>query len=222
MAQRKRINTRRIINSKKVGTVVEDEAHKKHLLPRPAVILLLIAGFFILGSLIYKNKQLFIVGIVNNRPITSFELYKRMASQSGKQIFDQIVVEQLLTKEAKKKNLAVSDEDINNEIARIEQNLGNGLSLNDALSQQGMTIDDLKEQVRLRLTAMKLIEDKVTVTDEEVNKYITDNKDFLAKEEDPSKQKESVQQLLKEQKVNSEIQALIQNLKSSAKITSFL
>lgn len=199
-----------------------DSENKKRLLQKPGVILLLIVVFFIFGSLIYKNKKLFVAGMVNNRPITSFELYSRLVAQSGKQMFDQIVVETLIVSEAKKKNIVISETDIDSEVSKIEKSLGANTTLNDALAQQGMTLKDLRDQVKMRLTAMKLVEDKISVSDEEVSKYMTENKDFLPKDEDEAKQKETVKETLKEQKVNAQIQTLLQELKSSAKITSFL
>ena len=49
-----------------------------------------------------------------------------------------------------------------------------------------------------------------------------DNKDYLPKDEDEAKQRESVKSYLKDQKINEEIQKLIQELKSRAKISIFL
>lgn len=230
MAIKNRTRIKKSSTSKKTDFMVEpmsldnqtNKNSQRKLLQRPSFILLLIVVFFIFGSLIYKNKKFFIVGIVNNRPITSIELYSKLASQGGKQMFDQIVVEALIVDAAKKKNINVSETDIDNEITKIEKNLGENTNLTDALTQQGMTLKDLRAQVKMRLTAIKLVEGNVSVTDEEVNKYITDNKDFLPKEEDEQKQKESVKEILIEQKINTQIQTLLQELKSSAKITSFL
>ncbi len=219
MAQKKK-TTR-----KKVDVQLETEPFqqmKKPFFQRPISILALVIIFFILGSFLYRNKQLIIVGMVNNKPITSFELYKKMASQSGKQILDQIIVERLILEEANKKNIVIGEADIDGEVSKIEQNLGNNTTLADALSQQGMTLADLRSQVRMRLIAVKLVEEKISITDEEVNKYMKDNKDFLPKETDESKQKEEVKKLLTDQKTNSEIQNFIQQLKSSAKISTFL
>lgn len=185
-------------------------------------ILFLIITFFVLGSFFYRNKGLLIAATVDNKPIFSFELYKRLVNQSGKQMLDQLVVERLIKGEGTKQNINIATQDIDKEVKRIEENLGQSVSLADALSTQGMTMTDLQNQIRIRLTASRLVEGKVKVTDEEVDKYLKDNKDFLTKDEDEAKQKEDVKSFLEEQKLNQEIQKLIQELKSQAKISLFL
>ncbi|MCL5019992.1 MAG: SurA N-terminal domain-containing protein [Patescibacteria group bacterium] len=185
-------------------------------------ILILILIFFVLGSIIYKNKKWFVAGIVNGKPITSVELYGRLVSQYGKQMLDQIAVERLLQQEAMKRKITVTASDIDNEVKKIEQSLGTTTTLNDALAQQGMTLKMLRDQVKLRLTAVKLVEDKVKVTAEDVDKYISENKDAITAGEDIAKQKESIMNFLKDQKVSEEIQKLIDGLKSKAKISNYL
>lgn len=185
-------------------------------------ILILIAVFFVLGSVLYQNKSWIIAGSVNNRPVTSFELYKRMLQQYGKQTLDQIVVERLIKQEAANRNINISESEVDGEVAKIEESLGEGASLTEALAQQGMTLSGLKENIRLRLTAAKLVEGKVNVTDEEVDKYLAENAASLPEGQDLNTQKESVRNFLKEQKLNEEIQKLIQELRDKAKISTFV
>lgn len=185
-------------------------------------IIILVILFFLLGSFIYKNKKLFIVGTINGRPVTSMELYSKLVTQSGKQMLDQIITEKLLKDEATKRKISISQTDIDQEIKKIEESLGTTTTLKDALAQQGMTMVALRDQINLRLAAVKLVEDKVKVTDEDVDKYIKDNKDAITAGEDVAKQKESIKNFLKDQKVSEEIQKLIQDLKSKAKINTFL
>ncbi len=185
-------------------------------------IIILIVIFFLAGAFIFKNKHLFLAGMINYRPVTSLELYNRMVKQSGKQTFEQMIVEKLILSEAKKRNINVTQTEIDQDVSEIEKGLGQNISLNDALAQQGMTISDLHDQVRLRLTANKLVETNLTATDEEIAKYITDNKDFLPKDQDEKTQKEEVAKILKNQKASTAIQKLIEELKSAAKIKTFL
>lgn len=192
--------------------------------PRPKVfkLLLLIIVFFILGGIIYKNKGLIIIGTIDGKPVTSIELYNRMVKQYGKQTFDQMIAEQIIINEANKRGIAVSDQDIDQEISKIEQNLGESTTLADAISQQGMTIDDLRSQIKIRLTATKLVQDKIEVNDSEIDAYLKNNKEFMDKEQDEAKQKEQIKQFLTDQKVNQQIQQLVSELRQNSQVASYL
>lgn len=185
-------------------------------------ILILGIIFFVLGSFFYRNKGLLIAGVVNNKPIFSLEIYKRLVNQYGREMLDQLIVERLIKEEGAKKNINIPSSDIDNEVKRIEESLGESISLNDALSAQGMTMTNLRNQIEIRLIANRLVKDKVEVTNEEVDKYLKDNQDLLTKGEDEAKQREEIKNFLEEQKLNQEIQNLIQELKSGARISSFL
>ncbi len=190
--------------------------------PKVFKLLLLIVVFFILGGIIYKNKGLIIIGTIDGKPITSIELYKRMVNQYGKQTFDQMVAEEIIINEANKRGIAISDQDIDQEISKIEQNLGESTTLADAISQQGMTIDDLRSQIKIRLLATKLVQDKIEVNDGEVDAYIKSNQEFMDKEQDQAKQKEQIKQFLTDQKVNQQIQQLVSELRQNSQVASYL
>lgn len=227
MPRKKKITGKSSIKEREVtdiniGENIQEPEKPRATLGKSWRILLVIVIFFALGSFIYKNKGLFVAGFVNNKPIISLEIYKRLINQYGKQTLDQIVVEELIFQEATSRKIVVTEDDLNKEVARIEENLGKSTSLADALKQQNMTLEDLRNRIKLQLIASKLVEDKVKITDEEIDKYMKDNKDYLPKDEDAAKQRESVISYLRDQKINEEIQKLVGELKNSAKISTFL
>ena len=158
----------------------------------------------------------------DNKPITSWQLNERMRQSYGQQTFDQIVVESLLQSEANKRNITVSDDEINAEFQNVEASLGGLVTLDEALAQQGMTKSDLEDQVRLRLIVTKLVDNNVKVTDEEVDQYIEENKEFTQEDSDLEQTRKDIRAYLEEQKVNEEIQALINQLKEKANIVTFI
>lgn len=227
MPRKKKILKKENVSQKKVIVIAKKEAQEK----KPSVkilnrkwlgLIVLFIVFFGLGSFFYQNKGLLIAALVNNKPIVSFKLYQRLLKQYGKQTVDQLIVEELLFQEASRKKISVSTADIDQEIKQIEASLDKSTSLNELLSQQGMSWEDLRQRVKLQITARKLVEDKIAVSDEEVEKYIKDNKDYLPQDADEAKQKEDVRNYLKDQKINQEIQKLLQELRNSAKIATFL
>ena len=68
----------------------------------------------------------------------------------------------------------------------------------------------------------KLFADKIGVTDEEITKYMKDNKVTVPKGTDPNTMKTQILQNLSGQKLNSQIQQLISTMKNEAKINYFI
>ncbi len=184
-------------------------------------IILIIVIFFLLGTFIYKNKSYFIVASINNVPISSLTLYSEMKKQTGKQILDRVIIEKLITQEAAKRGIKVEDAEITKEVEKIKQSFTQGLTLESVLAQQGLTIDDVHKDITIRLLATKMVEDKIQVTDEEINEYIKQTT-TLAQSGSPPPTQEEVKNNLKEQKTNEELQNLINELKTQAKINIFI
>jgi parvulin-like peptidyl-prolyl isomerase len=86
---------------------------------------------------------------------------------------------------------------------------------------QGMTQDDLKKQVRTQKIVEKILADKVSPTDQEVADYIKANKDSLPKGQTDDQNKETVKGQLRQQKLSTEFQKWIDELKKSASIKYF-
>ncbi|MDA8140557.1 MAG: peptidyl-prolyl cis-trans isomerase [Desulfobacteraceae bacterium] len=96
-------------------------------------------------------------------------------------ILNQMIDEKLTEQQAKKDNIAVSDEEINANIERIKK--ANGMSEDDmvrALALDGMTLAMLRDQMREQMLQSRLVNrevrSKIVVTDQEVQEYYEANK----------------------------------------------
>jgi len=179
----------------------------------------IIAGLLLLVAFVYFFKGLFVAAVVNGKPITRLELVRELEKQGGSQTLDSLVTQSLLLQEAKKQNITVSDQDIQNEITTIEQQLTDqGQNLDNLLSLDGITRAELAERIKLQLTVEKLAGDTVTVSDEEAKEYFEQNKTFYPEETEFESVKDSVVETLKQQKLTTAIQTLIQDLKDQASI----
>lgn len=133
-----------------------------------------------------------------------------------------MITEKLIQNEAKARNILVSADEINEKIKQIENQVtSQGNTLEKALALEKMSMDDLKRQITIQKDVEKLLADKINVTDEEVTKYITDNKITVPKEQEASLI-EQIKNQLKGQKLNSEAKTLIDGLKAKAKIRYFV
>lgn len=171
----------------------------------------------------YYLKNLFIVATVNGSPISRLSVIKELEKRGGSSILDTMISEKLIRQEAAKKHISVSTAEVDLAIAGIETNLkSQSTDLKSALAAQKMTLDDLKNQITLQKLVEKLFVDKITVTDEEITKYMADNTITIPEGTDPTNAKSVIKQQIVQEKLGQEIQPLLDALKKAAKINYFV
>lgn len=180
------------------------------------ILLLLAAG---VAGYIYKDKIL--VALVNGKPVFRYQLNNVLVKSFGKEALENLIVENLIKDEVRKNQINVSESDIDKEVEKISKNLGNGMKIEDALKTQGMTLADLRSQLKLRLQVNKILEKDISVSAEEIDKFIKDNGNALTATTEAEKRVEATNALT-EQKLSAKIQTWISDLLAKAKITRFL
>ncbi len=202
-----------------MGNDVETEAKKPRVVSiRIAII---IAVVIVVCALAYVYKGLFIAAMVDGSPISRFTIIKELEKASGKAVLDSLITQKLIENEAAKKGISISDEEINAEIKNIEAQVsGQGNTLDKALAAQGMNRDDLKKRIVIQKTVEKLLADKGSVTDGEVEQYIKNN-EVTIPEGKEAEYKNQIKEQLRGEKLNQEAGTLVETLKSAAKINYF-
>ena len=190
-------------------------SNKKALISLGVVLVILLASLWLL-------KGFFIAATVNGQPISRWEIIQKLEKQGGKNILDVLITDTLLANHAKKKGITITDDEINQEIKSIEATVTKqGATLEQALVQQGMTMDSLRENIKNQKIIEKMLGDKIKVTDAEVNKYITDNEVPVEEGSEAETKKQIIDQL-KQQKFQQEAQTLVTNLKTGANIKYYV
>ena len=191
-------------------------ANKKKLTTTAAVVL----GVFILVFLVFKYL---VAATVNNIPITRFEVIKLLERQGGQQALDNLVTRKLVLQEAGKKGLSMSQEEIDGKLNELNSYMEKqGTTLDEALALQKQTKNDLIEDIRIQGLVEKILEKELEVSDEEVEKYFKENRDFFAKDakfEDVSGQ---INEQLRNDKLSEKFQAWLTSVKEQSKIKQFL
>lgn len=188
--------------------------NKKTIIISAVVVVLLVVLYFI--------KGFFVVATVNGNPISRLSLISKLEQQGGASVLDSIITEKLIENEARAKKIVVSNDEINEEIKKVEDQVkAQGGTLEAILESQGMTLNDVKKQITLQKQVEKLLSDKIGVTDEEVAKYIKDN-GITVESGQELEVNAQVKSALSNEKLNTEAQALINDLKSKAKIKYFV
>lgn len=176
----------------------------------------------ILAALGYFSKGLLIAATVDGSPISRLAVIQRLEKTSGKSLLDSLITEKLIQNEAKAKKIVVTDSEVSDAIKKIEDQIkSQGSTLTEALAGEGMTMDELKTQIVIQKDLEKLVADKTSVTDQEVAKYISDNKITVAKGQETAINEETKNEI-KSQKISTETNSLIASLKSQAKINYFV
>lgn len=179
--------------------------------------LIIVVAVIGLAALLYYKRGWFVAASVNGSPISNFELLSRLNSQFKSQMVNQMVNEKLILDEARKQNVIVTEADISQKITEYEQNMGGTEAFNSFLEQQGQTRDSVRQQIRLQLNIEKLYQNEATVSAEEVNKFVAENKAQLIATESAAQYKEA-EDVLKQQKLQDTFRTKFQQLRDSAKI----
>jgi len=117
------------------------------------------------------------VATVNGVEITKDRLYEELAANGGEQALTNLINQELVNQEAAKKNITITDADVDAEIETYKTQFGSEEALNQALEQYGMTMDDLRKQVVMELKLTKLLEPQINVTDDQVKETFETYKD---------------------------------------------
>lgn len=209
--------------SKKSLEINSDTPKKKNKKPIYKNKYLLVAVLVLLvGVVTYFGRSLFVAALVNGTPITRLEVISQLESQAGAQTLEQLVTEVLIEQEVKEQNISVSDEEIQSELDSLRSELeAQNQNLDDLLTLQGITQDELKKQFRLQLLVEKMFSDKVEVTDEEIDKYI-ENLGESAPDMSEDELRSQARQQLEQQEMVSAFQSWLQQAKSEANINYFV
>lgn len=179
----------------------------------------LILAIIALSGYVFKDK--FIAAIINGKPIFRYQLNKRLVSVYGKETLENLIIENLINEQVAKNKVAVAEKEINAEVEKISATLGAGTKIEDVLKLQGVTLKDFRDQIKMRLEVSKILEKGLTITDEEIAKYVKDNAKSLTASGE-AELKAEAKDKLKEQKISEQIQTWVADLIKNAKITRFL
>lgn len=207
-----------IIKIKILTTFKKFLKNKKKTHGLPKIIIIFLVFIILVGGLFYFRNR-FIVAVVNGQPITRFGLINELEKQSGKKTLESLIIKTLIFQEAKKQKISVSKDEVNQEISKLEESFSSqGQDFNQTLEAQGVTLIQLKEQIEIQKIVEKLVSGSVKVADEEVEKYLEENKDLFPEGTSTEDVKTEARQQLENQRLSEEIQTWIESIKNSAKI----
>lgn len=189
--------------------------------------LIVIAIVVLLGITIFLTAQhyrgLVIAAIVNKTPITRWELNQALTSRYGDAVLEELIARELLTQEAAKVGITITDEEISAERQSLVDSLGGESNLTDTLAQYNLTEADLTDQLRFGLIQERLAAElfNIVVTDEQVEEHFNTNKSMYEgrKFDDV---REGIKENLSQQQLQQEFNTWFDQLKSSSQIEIYI
>ena len=173
-------------------------------------------------ALLFAIKGLFVAAMVNGFPISRLSVIQALERGSGKAVLESLIVEKLINNEADKKDIKVSDDEVDAEVANVEAQIkSQGGTLDQALAAQGMTLETLKKQIAIQKKLEALLADKIQVADADKEKFIADNKIKIPKGEETNYNNQITLEI-KQQKLNAESKILVDSLKVANTIRYFV
>jgi foldase protein PrsA len=210
------------IAENKGGTEAEQAIGGTSVKVRRSTIVIALC-IILLAALLYFGRGFIVAAVVNGQPISRLALVQEAERQSGKQAMATLIRNALIEQEARKANVTISDKEVNDQIKTIENNLSKqGQNIDQMLTLEGMTRDDLRRIIRLDLTVSKIVGKDIKISDKDVADYIEKNKDSLPKDQNASQLKQTVIERLKQEQLPQKAQAWISSLEKKSKVIKFV
>lgn len=179
----------------------------------------IISLIIIAVGLLYAAKSFFIAATVNGQPISRLELIRQMEKDQGKTYLDNYITQALITQKAAQDKIEITEEDINAEVEKLKKDIQDaGENFDEILKQEKVTLEELKERLKVKKIIEKAVGTDIQVTDEEVEKYIEENKQYFPKDANLDEIRTMYKDDLRSQKLNEKSQAWIEELKKNADI----
>lgn len=123
----------------------------------PEDVVVTVAGKDITHGEVMQGVQMTLMQMSRQVPPQQLQ---QMAGQIYKNVSDTLIANILLTQAAETSSLAVSDDELAAEIAQIEANAPDGMTLQDALKENEIDFDEWKQNLREQMLVRKLVEEK--------------------------------------------------------------
>ncbi len=120
---------------------------------------------------------------VNGEKITKEELDTKLTEMYGPDILDSLITNKVIEMEAAKKKVKVTGNEIDEELAKLQESYGGEEAFAAALEQNQVSMDKIREDIEVYLLAEKMIGASIDVSEEEMKTYFEENKDSFDQKE---------------------------------------
>ncbi|MBU2051954.1 SurA N-terminal domain-containing protein, partial [Patescibacteria group bacterium] len=109
-------------------------------------------------GLAYYFKSQFVVAWVNGQPVSRMAYTNELQKLAKTQALDNLLVKKMIISEAKKQNLSVDQAEVDQAMQTIsDRTKAQGSNLDDLLKAQGISLQEVREEVRLQKLLEKMV-----------------------------------------------------------------
>lgn len=129
-------------------------------------------ALFILGSA-YGYRSLFVAATIDGQPVSRLAVIQRLEKEGGERVLNTIITERLIATAAAQANITITDADIDAALETIKAQVATqGVPFENILAEQGLTLEDVRQQLMTRKQLEKLLGDATVVTDADIDEYL--------------------------------------------------
>ncbi|WP_044022632.1 foldase protein PrsA [Bacillus sp. SG-1] len=163
------------------------------------VVCLIITGF------VFSKDE--VVAKVGKDSISKDELYTMLVDQYGEAALDTLIADKIVELESDEQKIKVTDGEIEEELHKLHESYGDEEAFNQALTSSGTSLQSVKDNIHSYLLTKKLLQDRVSITDDQVQEYFETNKDSFAQQE----QVEASHILVENEETAKEVKEMLDN-----------
>lgn len=130
------------------------------------ILIIMVADY---GVQYIRNERS--VAVVNGRRISKAEWHKTLEKANGQAVAQSLINDSIVMLEAKKADIKVSKEEIDNRVEEIKVNLGGEEKFDAAMKAANYELKDLEDQIRMDIYYTKLIGPSIKYTEDDVKAF---------------------------------------------------
>lgn len=159
-------------------TLFKGRSPGEWLKPQVLVTIILIIAIIGATAVFLITRRGDTVAVVNGEKISKEDLYQAMLAGGGQEALDQVITRKLIEQEGRKHGIKVSSEEVDAEIDKLIQEsfYGDPNYFNMVLEQYGVSLENVKKDVKLELTARKIASAGLEFTEKELEEFFDKNR----------------------------------------------
>jgi foldase protein PrsA len=138
-----------------------------------AILSAVFVAAIIISIFLLKNN---VVAKVGSETISKDDLNELLVEQYGTAALDTLITNKMIEQESKKEKVTITDEEKAYELQALIDSYGGKEAFNLAIKENGMEQADIEKEVNQYITIKKLLEPRITITEEEMKTYFDENK----------------------------------------------
>lgn len=139
----------------------------------------LVIAIILVAAFMFKKDNSY-VAKVGDEKIMLDELHEELVDQYGEKVLETLILKKVVEMETKKQGIEVTQDEIDEEMQFFYDQYGGEESFLSLLNMSGITKEKYEADIKEYLSLNKLLEKRITVTEEEMKEYFEENKEDFA------------------------------------------